>query len=169
MARQSDHDLPRTNFPKGFSLGANLMCHEVPECLLVKLFALHTTRFKDTSDANLVCHKVPECLLVKLFALHTTRFNEIFMNQRILKVKKPKVKMPSEMFTDDDGPPPPPEPVVDYLYQDMHIADWILVVLSLLQWLQWMKQCKIPKLQIKKSHCAVQWLMHNMEIISLAK
>jgi hypothetical protein len=34
-------------------------------------------------------HEVPGCLLVKLFALHTTRFKDIFMNQRIPKVKKP--------------------------------------------------------------------------------
>jgi hypothetical protein len=46
MVRRSDRDLPRTNFPKGFSTGANLMGHEIPGCLLVKLFALHTSRFR---------------------------------------------------------------------------------------------------------------------------
>jgi hypothetical protein len=34
------------NFPKGFSSGTNLMGHEITGCLLVKLFALHTTAFK---------------------------------------------------------------------------------------------------------------------------
>ena len=45
LARQSDRDVPRTNFQKGFSSGANLMGHELTGCLLVKLFALHTTQF----------------------------------------------------------------------------------------------------------------------------
>jgi hypothetical protein len=46
LVRKSDRELPRTNFPKGFSTGANLMGHEIPGCLLVKLFALHTSRFR---------------------------------------------------------------------------------------------------------------------------
>ncbi len=46
LTRQSDRDLPRTNFSKGFSSGANLMGHEIAGCLLVKLFALHTTAFQ---------------------------------------------------------------------------------------------------------------------------
>jgi hypothetical protein len=46
LSRQSDRNLPRTNFPKGFSLGSNLMGHEIAGCLLVKLFALHTTSFR---------------------------------------------------------------------------------------------------------------------------
>jgi hypothetical protein len=45
LSRQSDRDIPRTNFPKGFSSGSNLMGHEMAGCLLVKLFALHTTYF----------------------------------------------------------------------------------------------------------------------------
>ena len=46
LSRQSDRDVPRTNFPKGFSSGSNLMGHEMAGCLLVKLFALHTTCFR---------------------------------------------------------------------------------------------------------------------------
>ena len=34
------------NFPKRFSSGTNLVGHEIIGCLLVKLFALHTTVFK---------------------------------------------------------------------------------------------------------------------------
>ena len=45
LTRQIDRDLPRTNFPKGFSSGANLMGHEIAGCLLGKLFALHATAF----------------------------------------------------------------------------------------------------------------------------
>jgi hypothetical protein len=46
LSRQSDRDIPRTNFPKGFSSGSNIMGHEVAGCLLVKLFSLHTTYFR---------------------------------------------------------------------------------------------------------------------------
>jgi hypothetical protein len=46
LSRQSNRDIPRTNFLKGFSSGSNLMRHEVAGCLLVKLFALHTTYFR---------------------------------------------------------------------------------------------------------------------------
>ncbi len=45
LLRQSDRDIPRTNFPEGFSSGSNLMGHEMPGYLLVTLFALHTTYF----------------------------------------------------------------------------------------------------------------------------
>jgi hypothetical protein len=46
LSRHSERDLPRINFPKGFSSGANLMSHKITGCLLVKLFALHTTKFR---------------------------------------------------------------------------------------------------------------------------
>ena len=52
LTRQSDRDLPGTNFPKGFASGANLMGHEIAGCLLVKLFALHTTAFQDLFPAR---------------------------------------------------------------------------------------------------------------------
>ncbi len=45
LSRQSDRNVPQTNFPKGFSSGSILMGHEMAGCLLVKLFALHTTCF----------------------------------------------------------------------------------------------------------------------------
>jgi hypothetical protein len=45
LSRQSDRDIPQTNFPKGFSFASNLFGHEIARCLLVKLFALHTTCF----------------------------------------------------------------------------------------------------------------------------
>ncbi|KAI2512006.1 hypothetical protein MHU86_2294 [Fragilaria crotonensis] len=52
LSRQSDRDVPRTNFPKGFSSGTNLMGHEMAGCLLVKLFALHTTCFRAIFDVG---------------------------------------------------------------------------------------------------------------------
>ena len=47
LKRQSDRDVPRTNFPSGFVTGKGLMGHEVPGVLLVLLLTLHTTRYKD--------------------------------------------------------------------------------------------------------------------------
>jgi hypothetical protein len=46
LSRQSDRNIPRTNFLKEFSTASNLIAHEVAGCLLVKLFALHTTYFR---------------------------------------------------------------------------------------------------------------------------
>ena len=45
LQRQSDRDVPRTNFSNGFSSGANLMGHEIPGCLLVLLLVLHCEDF----------------------------------------------------------------------------------------------------------------------------
>jgi hypothetical protein len=79
-------------------------------------------------------HKVPGCLLVKLFALHTIKFQDIFMNQWIRKVKKPKMKKHKEVaadevvLADNADPPAPPEPVVNHLCQDKHVVDWNLMV-----------------------------------------
>jgi hypothetical protein len=116
LSRQSDRDLPRTNFPKGFSSGSNLMGHEIAGCLLVKLFALHTTSFR-------VIFKVG---------------------------KKRKGATPEEQR----------------LSNELHIQDWILVVSSLLQWHQWMKQPTIAKEQVKNSHLATQWLIRQVAKVS---
>jgi len=45
LSHQSDREVPRTNFPDGFSTCSNLRGHEVGGCLLVLLFALSTERF----------------------------------------------------------------------------------------------------------------------------
>ncbi len=45
LSRRSDRDIPRVNFTKGFSSASNQMGHEMAGCLLVKLFAMHTTYF----------------------------------------------------------------------------------------------------------------------------
>ena len=80
-------------------------------------------------------HEVPRYLLVKLFALHTTRFKDIFMNQRIPKVKKPDEVAADELVLADDADPLAPlEPVVvTYLCQNKQVVDWKLMVASLLQ------------------------------------
>ena len=125
LTRQSDRDLPRTNFPKGFSSGANLMGHEIAGCLLVKLFALHTTAFQDIFPA---------------------------------RKKAARKKDDNDSSSSDDELPP--------LSDDKHVSDWILVVSSLLQWHQWMKQSTIAKSKVRKSHFAVQWLMRHVAAVS---
>ena len=117
LSRQSDRDVPRTNFPKGFSSGTNLMGHEFTGCLLVKQFALHTTAFR-----------------------------RIF----------PKWK----------SSPEEEDPQLKELRNPNHVLDWILVVSSLLQWHQWMKQSHMSNSQVTKSHLAVQWLMRKVAAVS---
>jgi hypothetical protein len=46
LSRQSDRNIPQINFKKGVSSASNLMGHEMAGCLLVKLFAMHTTYFR---------------------------------------------------------------------------------------------------------------------------
>ena len=45
LQRQSDHNVPRTNFSNGFSSGTNLMGHKIPGCLLVLLLVLYCDNF----------------------------------------------------------------------------------------------------------------------------
>ena len=47
LSRQSDRDLPRTVFRKGLSSGGHIMAEEVPGCLLVMLFTMHTQEYLD--------------------------------------------------------------------------------------------------------------------------
>ncbi len=45
LSRQSDRNIQQINVTKGFSSASNLMGHEMAGCLLMKLFAMHTTYF----------------------------------------------------------------------------------------------------------------------------
>jgi hypothetical protein len=133
LSRQSDRDIPRTNFPKGFS-----------------------------SASNLVGHEIAGCLLVKLFALHTTCFGLIFQMGKKEKKRKKRKQPVLECSSSDDEDLPEVPP----LSSDKHVADWRLLVSSLLQWHQWMKQPTIAKAQVRKSHFAVQWLVRQFAQVS---
>ena len=131
LSRHSDRDLPRMNFPKGFSSGANLMGHEITGCLLVKLFALHTTEFK------------------RIFTSPSLKKKPKKKPNKKPKKKSKQTSVDTDMITVDER---------KFCYED-HISDWILVVSSLLQWHQWMKQPTIRRHQVERSQYAVQWLM----------
>ena len=45
LSQQSDRDLPCTVFRKGLSTGGHIMAEEVPGCLLVMLFTMHTQEY----------------------------------------------------------------------------------------------------------------------------
>ena len=158
LSRHSDRDLPRMNFPKGFSSGANLMGHEITGCLLVKLFALHTTRFKEIFPTKTPPTPKPG----------KTRPRGTYTVMVRTSPKKPKVSIakPKASKTKSKGKGKakksiPTKPHHNLCFES-HVTDWILAVSSLLQWHQWMKQPNIRRAQVKKSRHAVQWLTRHV-------
>ena len=149
LSRHSDRDLPRMNFPKGFSSGTNLMGHEITGCLLVKLFALHTTAFKNIFPTK---KKPPEGMATHTMVNNIKPKAKKGEPEGKAKKKKAKSKATKSIPTHPDH----------NLRFECHVSDWILAVSSLLQWHQWMKQPEMPRHQVVKSKYAVQWLMRNV-------
>lgn len=54
LQRQSDQDKARTNYPKGFSSVSNLTGAEIPGCIMVMLFAFHTSRYQEIFSSRKV-------------------------------------------------------------------------------------------------------------------
>ena len=71
----------------------------------------------------------------------------------IVVPKKRKKELVVELDCNSSDKEPPDLPK---LSSDKHVADLILVVLSLLQWHQWMEQPTIAKAQLQKSEFAEQ-------------
>ena len=71
----------------------------------------------------------------------------------IVVPKKRKKELVVELDCNSSDKEPPELPK---LCSDKHVADLILVVLSFLQWHQWMKEPTIAKAQVQKSEFAVQ-------------
>ena len=111
LQRQSDREVPRTNFPKGFSTVANLKGHEIVGCLVVMLFAVQTSQFRS-----------------------------IFSSPRHSGEGK--------------------------FGNDIHIADWILLLESLLQWHQWLKKPTMSKFVVMRSSKTMRWLMRKFQNIA---
>ena len=88
-----------------------------------------------SSGTNLMGHEFTGCLLVRLFALLTIASQMIFPMR--------KKNSPNKHNLDN------PE----------HVKDWVLVVSSLLQWYQWIKEPHLTKLHVLRLHATVQWLM----------
>ena len=111
LQRQSDRDVPRTNFPKGFSTIANLKGHEIVGCLVVMLFAIQTSNFRSIVSAK-------------------------------------QQDQPGKL-----GDP-------------QHVADWILLLESLLQWHQWLKEPNMTKKIVRRSVKSLQWLMRLFQKVA---
>jgi hypothetical protein len=47
-----------------------------------------------------------------------------------------------------------------------HITDWVLLLSSLLQWHEWLKQDTISKASIRRSRPAVRWLLRQFKFIA---
>ena len=162
LSRHSDRNLPRMNFPKGFSSGTNLMGHEITGCLLVKLFVLHTTAFK-----NIFLTKEPPKRMAKPMEVSNMKLKASNMKPKAKKgepVGKAKKKKKKKKTKSNKKKSIPTHPDHNLRFEG-HVRDWILAVSSLLQWHQWMKQPEMPRHQVVKSQYAVQWLMHNVAYI----
>jgi hypothetical protein len=97
------------------------MGHEVTGCLLVKLFALHTTANKNIFPTK----KKPP----KGMATHTKMNNikpKVKKGEPEGKAKKKKAKTKAKKSI-------PTHPDHNLRFE-CHVSDWILAVLSLLQW-----------------------------------
>ena len=146
------------NFPKGFSSGTNLMGHEITGCLLVKLFALHTTAFKKifptkTSPKPKASYTtMPKASNMQPKASNTKPKAGYMKSNAKKGASKGKAKAKKSIST---------KPHHNLRFKS-HVTDWILAVSSLLQWHQWMKQPKIRRAQVEKSRFAVQWLMRHV-------
>ena len=160
MVRKSDRDLPRTNFPKGFSTGSNLMGHEIPGCLLVKLFALHTSSFRQIFPP-------PKESKNKAANGKGRKKNE---NGKPAERKGQQKRPSATVEAGNDAamhdakqeevkyvPPPLPK-----LGCPKHTADWIHIISCLLQWHQWMKQPTIRRSHVIRLATGVRWLIRNV-------
>ena len=157
MVRKSDRDLPRTNFPKGFSTGANLMGHEIPGCLLVKLFALHTSCYRQI----FLPPKEPKNKAAK--------GKQLKKNEEEGKRAEVGRKLPATGAENDAAMPDAQQETVKYVPPPLpklgcpkHIADWIHIVSCLLQWHQWMKQPTMRRSRVTRLATGVRWLIRNV-------
>ena len=158
LSRHSDRDLPRMNFPKGFSPGTNLMGHKISGYyLLVKLFALHTTAFKDIFPTKELPKRMAKHMEMNNMKLKASNMKPKAKKEEPVgkaKKKKAKTKLKKRKSI-------PTHPDHNLRFAG-HVRDWILVVSSLLQWHQWMKQPEMPRHQVVNSQYAVQWLIRNV-------
>ena len=144
---------------------------KITGCLLVKLFALNTTAFNNVfptteplpkQKAKLVevSNMKPKAKKVKNIKLKAKKVKNTKpranKGEPEGKAKKKKAKTKSKK---KKSIPTHPD---HNLHFASRVDDWILPVGSLLQWHQWMKQPKMPKLQVEKSKYAVQWLMRSI-------
>jgi hypothetical protein len=99
-----------------------------------------------SSAANIPGHEYAGILLIMLLAFETSRYGEIFDRARALAVQGgEKDKHPGN---------------------DLFIADWKLLLSSLLEWWAWMKQPQISRRHVKRSAYATSYLLRLMKTVA---
>jgi len=96
-----------------------------------------------SSTARFKGHEIRGCLLVMLFSMCTTRYYEIF-------------SLPAHQKECGVGNP-------------NHVNDWKMLLVSLLQWYEWLKQPILNKTMVKRSVKATSWLMRRMKKVAPRK
>ena len=97
-----------------------------------------------STGTNLKGHYIVGCLVVMLFAIQTSQFQSMFAAPRYAGKGK--------------------------LGNSQHIADWIMLLYSQLQWHQWLKERTMTKIVASLSKKTMRWLMgHFQKIVAPRK
>ena len=99
-----------------------------------------------SSASNIPGHEYAGVLLIMLLAFETSRYGEIFDRSRLLAVHRgQKDKRPGH---------------------DNFIADWKLLLSSLLEWWAWMKQPQISRKHAQRSKYATAYLLRLLKSVA---
>jgi hypothetical protein len=105
-----------------------------------------TTTNDFSSASNIPGHEYAGILLIMLLAFETTRYGEVFDRARALAVHGGQVdKHPNN---------------------DNSIADWKLLLSSLLEWWAWMQQPQIDRRCVKRSIYAASYLLQLLKTVA---
>jgi hypothetical protein len=105
-----------------------------------------TTTNDFSTAANIPGHEYAGILLIMLLAFETSRYGEIFDRARALAIQGGEAdKHPGH---------------------DFFIADWKLLLSSLLEWWAWMKQPQIERRCVKRSMYATAYLMRILKRVA---
>jgi hypothetical protein len=121
----------------------NTLCHDIGHQLQRHSERnLPRTMFRKgiSSTAHLKGHEYRGCLLVFLISMYTTRYKQIFSAPRFKKLWR--------------------------LGNENLIADWKILLSSLLEWHEWLKKPIISRDSVRKSGEAVCWLMRWMKKVA---
>ena len=107
----------------------------------------HAQHANDFSSAsNIPGHEYAGILLIMLLAFETSRYGEVFDRARALAIQGGQ---------EDKHPG-----------HDNFIADWKLLLSSLLEWWAWMKQPQIDRRCVKRSVYATSYLLRLLKTVA---